>query len=85
MKTQHDYWQEAHKLTMQEMNFEAFVDSMRDQGWYEITLNRYKDNHHAIDIREWVRDNCMGKYNSFGRHWVFERSEDVVMFRLRWV
>jgi hypothetical protein len=65
-------------------DFVAFADRMRKHGWYDVELSRYIDNHHAIDTREWVRDNCAGKYNSFGCHWIFERSEDAVMFKLKW-
>ena len=64
-------------------DFVAVADRMLP-GWYDVELSRYMDNHHAIDTREWVRDSCTGKYYSFGRHWVFERSEDAVMFKLRW-
>lgn len=65
-------------------DFATFIDNVREQGWYEVELSRYIDNHHAIDVREWARDNCLGKYNSFGRHWVFERSRDAVIFKLKW-
>ena len=65
-------------------DFVTFIDALREQGWYEVELSRYTDNYHAIDIREWVSENCAGKYNSFGRHWVFEQSTDAVLFRLRW-
>ena len=75
-------------MTQQRKNWQedyvAFADRMREHGWYEVDLTRYTDNHHAIDVREWVHNNCSGEYNSFGRHWVFERSEDAVLFKLRW-
>jgi hypothetical protein len=65
-------------------DFVAFADRMRENAWYDVELSRYTDNYHAIDVREWVRDNCAGEYNSFGRHWVFENSADAVLFKLRW-
>jgi hypothetical protein len=75
-------------MTGQKKNWQedyvAFADRMQENGWYEVDLARYTDNYHAIDVREWVHDNCAGQYNTFGRHWVFERSEDAVLFRLRW-
>jgi hypothetical protein len=75
MTEQRKNWQE---------DYVAFADLMQEHGWYKIDLDRYTDNYHAIDIREWVHDHCLGKYNSFGRHWVFENSADAVLFKLRW-
>lgn len=76
-------------MTQQRKNWQedyvAFADRMREQGWYEVDLARYTDNYHAIDVREWVHENCTGQYNTFGRHWVFESSEDAVLFKLRWL
>lgn len=75
-------------MTQQSKNWQqdyvAFVDRMREHGWHEIDLDKYTDNYHAIDVREWVHEHCTGQYNTFGRHWVFENSADAVLFRLRW-
>ena len=75
MTEQSQNWQE---------DYVAFADRMREHGWYEVDVTTYTDNYHAIDVREWVREICAGKYNSFGRHWVFEHSKDAVIFGLRW-
>jgi hypothetical protein len=75
-------------MTQQKKNWQedyvAFADRMQENGWYGVELTRYTDNYHAVDVREWVHENCTGEYNSFGRHWVFEQSADAVLFKLRW-
>lgn len=66
-------------------NLVMLMESLTQQGWHRIDLARFKNNKHAVDIQTWVADNCKGKWHSFGRHWIFENSEDAVMFRLKWV
>lgn len=66
------------------MDFEILCDVMTRFGWHMIELDRYTDNHHAIDIREWVLENCRGEYRSHGATWLFRESADAVLFTLRW-
>ena len=85
MKTQHEYWQEDDQRVRQEMAYHKFFLSLvEEQGWRKCQLSRYMDNHHAIDIREWVGANCQGLTEQDGRDWYFEREEDAVFFILKW-
>ena len=67
------------------MDWEILADVMCRFGWHRIDLDRYTDNHHAIDIREWVAKTCSGKHRSNGASWLFEEQADAVMFKLRWM
>jgi hypothetical protein len=66
------------------MDFEILADVMCRFGWHMIELDRYTDNHHAIDVREWVIKNCSGEHLSHGATWVFENTADAVIFKLKW-
>ena len=66
------------------MDFEIFADVMCRFGWHLVELDRFTDNHHAIDIREWVATNCSGEHRSHGASWLFKEQGDAVMFKLRW-
>jgi hypothetical protein len=66
------------------IDFEILADVMCRFGWHLVELDRYTDNHHAIDVREWVADNCSGEHRSHGAAWLFEQQSDAVLFKLRW-
>lgn len=66
------------------MDFEILADVMCRFGWHLVELDRYTDNHHAIDVREWVAANCSGEHRSHGASWLFKEQGDAVMFKLRW-
>ena len=59
-------------------------DLLCEDGWTRVELSRYVDNHHAIDIREWVAECCVGKRDNKGATWIFEDPAEATMFRLRW-
>jgi hypothetical protein len=66
------------------MDFEVLADVMCRFGWHLIELDRYTDNHHAIDVREWVGENCRGEHRSHGAAWLFKEQADAVLFKLKW-
>ena len=67
------------------MDFEILADVMVEMGWHRIELDRYTDNYHAIDVREWVATNCSGEHRNNGATWLFKKSQDAIMFKLRWL
>ena len=72
------------KKMSEDIDFDVFANVLCKNGWTKFSLPRYVDNHHAIDIRYWVKDNCRGKTKSNGATWLFEDSKDATMFILRW-
>ncbi len=66
------------------MDFEILADVLSRFGWHRIDLDRFTDNHHAIDITHWLENNCKSSYHREGRCFLFEDSGDAVMFTLRW-
>jgi hypothetical protein len=76
--------EESVKQMQQAMDFEILADVMCRFGWHLIELDRYTDNYHAIDVREWVAENCSGEHRSHGAAWLFKDQGDAVLFKLRW-
>jgi hypothetical protein len=76
--------EESVKQMQQAMDFEILADVMCRFGWHLVELDRYTDNYHAIDVREWVVANCSGEHRSHGASWLFKEQGDAVMFKLRW-
>ena len=53
-------------------------------GWTRVTLDRFTDNNHAVDITYWLKDNVHNEYQREGADFLFENSQDAMMFILRW-
>jgi hypothetical protein len=66
------------------MDFEILADVLCRIGWTKYQVSKNIDNHHAIDIREWVRKNCQGEVRSHGATWLFKDSRDATVFMLKW-
>jgi hypothetical protein len=72
------------KAVSDTIDFEILADMLVKCGWTKYQVSKYIDNHHAIDIREWVRENCQGEVRSHGATWLFEDSRDATIFILKW-
>lgn len=53
------------------------------EGWTKVELSRFYDMMHAVDVNEWVEDNC-GLYTRLGSTYVFKEAKDATWFRMRW-
>jgi hypothetical protein len=59
----------------------------KEQGWTTIKLSRFQDNHHAVDITDWLFDNDLRDgedYYREGAEFVFASEKIATMFALRW-
>jgi hypothetical protein len=72
------------KKMTEEIYQDLAFDALCKEGWTKFELPRYIDNHHAIDIRYWVEEFCLGQTKSNGATWAFEDPRDATMFILRW-
>lgn len=73
----------AKKLS-QEINNKLLADVYVSCGWTKVENQFYYNAKHAVDINCWMSDNCKGKIERIGRHWLFEDANDATMFILRW-
>ena len=53
-------------------------------GWTRVMLDRFQDNKHAVDIRYWLEENIKNPFERNGRDFIFEDSQDAMLFILRW-
>lgn len=54
-------------------------------GYTRVKVSRSTDNYHAIDIRQWLRENCKSQYQESGAEFLFESEQDANWFKLRWL
>ena len=66
------------------MDFEILADVMTRIGWHRVEIDRDTDNHHAIDIQEWIRANCADECCNCARIFLFKSHSEAVMFKLKW-
>ncbi len=68
-----------------EMDFHILSDMLvQSCGWHKVTLSRFRDNHHAIDIRLWCEEHIKHPFESRGASFVFENQGDAINFTLKW-
>ena len=53
-------------------------------GWTRFKISRLTDNTHAVDITNWLDENCRGQFERNGAEFLFEDSKDAVLFMMRW-
>lgn len=86
-------WQSLEEMIMEEqakamevaVNFDVLSDILCAFGWTAHEIDRTTDNNHAIDIQEWVKENCKGETKNNGAKWLFELPKDAMWFKLRWL
>ena len=80
-----DQLEAASKEMALDVDFEVLSHYFVEAGWTRVTIDRFTDNYHAIDILEWLKDNvkpdsCMGR----GRTFLFKDAKQATLFILRW-
>ena len=69
----------------EEIDFSILADILRESGWTRVTIDRFTDNHHAIDIRVWLDENIKpNDYKSRGSKFLFKDPRQATLFILRW-
>ena len=56
---------------------------VKNNGWTKVELPRFYVMLHAVDVTEWVEENC-GLYTRLGSTYVFKEAKDATWFRMRW-
>jgi len=67
-----------------EIDREVLWGMLQGMGWTRVMLPRLIDNYHAIDISDWLEENCKKAYERSGRDFLFEDAKDANWFKLRW-
>jgi hypothetical protein len=72
----------AMTLAIQEkIDWEILCELMTQVGWHTVKAEPPKD---YTAVKEWLSLHVKGHYKCRYSTWVFEQSEDAVLFALRW-
>lgn len=80
-----DQLEAASKELAADVDFEVLSHYFIEAGWTRVTIDRFTDNYHAIDIRAWInenieQDNCVSRGSKF----LFKDPRQATLFILRW-
>ena len=74
----------AAKQLSDDIDFNVISNILVGSGWTKVVLGPMTiETSDAIDM--WVLKQCKGDHRARGLVWLFERSEDAMWFKLRWV
>lgn len=79
-----DLHSQAAKILQEEIDWEILADMFVKLGWIMIDLQRFHNNEEAVDVANWIEENCTGKHMHRGKTFVFENKQDAEWFTLRW-
>lgn len=68
-----------------EMDWHIIADVLVSSGWTSIQIKRFRNNEEAVDIKEWLEQNCAGEWNNLGTRYIFKNKQDAEWFSLRWL
>ena len=68
-----------------EMDWHIIADVLVSGGWTNIQLKRFRNNEEAVDIKEWLEQNCTGEWNNLATRYIFKNKQDAEWFSLRWL
>lgn len=84
MTLEEEILNKAGKEMARDIDREVLWGLFEDIGWTRFKISRLTDNNHAIDITNWLLDNCKGQFERNGAEFLFEDSKDAVLFMMRW-
>ena len=84
MGLKEDIVDEMGKRMATEMDFCIIADIFTDTGWTNVQLKRFRNNKEAIDINDWLEQNCTGQWKNLSTRYIFEKKQDAEWFMLRW-
>jgi hypothetical protein len=84
MNTQDAILEELGTKMQSQIDREILWGLLIGMGWTRVTLSRFTDNHHAIDISYWLDEHVKTPVEREGADFIFENSRDALMFILRW-
>ena len=53
-------------------------------GWTPVEFH-FNDNFQAVDINNWLNEQCKGQWTRYGSDYLFKDKQDAEWFILRWL
>jgi hypothetical protein len=67
-----------------DIDFNILAELLVEDGWIKVILSPMTtETSNAIDM--WILKQCKGHHHARGLVWLFERSEDAMWFKIRWM
>lgn len=77
-----DYIEKAAQEIAEEIDFHMIADMLCEAGWIRIEFQPWVSYGQAQSIKLWIAHNCTGAVKSRGSVWLFENTEEALMFKL---
>ena len=81
MNLEHEMLDKLADDMAKEIDYDMLVTLL---NWTRVELPPFDSRYNAVDIADWCKDNCTGKFMNFGVKFAFEKSKDAAWFILRW-
>ena len=75
---------EMAKQKAQEIDFELLTDVLIACGWTKVTLDNGALTCTGLELHDWRERNLTGRWKAHNKVWLFENSQDAVVFTLKW-
>lgn len=84
MGLREDIIDEMCRATAYEMDWHIIADCLMESGWTSVKLRRYYNRQQAVDINNWLEQNCTGEWKNLSTRYIFKKKQDAEWFILRW-
>lgn len=84
MGLKEDILDEITKDYAKQMDWEIVADCLVSVGWTSVKLKRFHSNEEAVDINNWLEENCTGEWKNLSTRYIFKKKQDAEWFILRW-
>lgn len=81
---QEDIIDNMSKQIQEDIDQRIMFDLLIESGWTKIELPSKWLPTSGVELHEWREKNLTGHYKAHENVWIFEKSEDAVIFALRW-
>ena len=81
---ENDIAEELGRQIQQEIDREILFELLVECGWTRIVLPSKWLPTSGVELHEWREKNLTGHYKAHENVWIFEKSQDALVFSLRW-
>ena len=67
-----------------QMDWDIVADCLVSAGWISVKLKRFHSNEEAVDINDWLEQNCTDEWKNLSTRYIFKKKQDAEWFILRW-
>ena len=84
MELKEDILNEIGKQMADDIDWLILADCLVSTGWTSVQLKRYRHNEEAVDINNWLEQNCTDEWKNLSTRYIFKKKQDAEWFILRW-